>query len=698
MNKTQIKNRIKSLRKEITRLRFQYHVVNDPSTTDDVYESLTRELQSLESEHPEFADPHSPVSRVAGAPLDAFRKVAHETRMLSMNDAFSPDEVREWEKRIAKLADGEPLSYFCELKLDGLAVSLSYKDGVFVRGATRGDGFVGEDVTENLRMIGMIPLALSAPYPSSIEVRGEVVMPKRVWKSLNKIQEALGKPHFANTRNAAAGSIRQLDPLVVRERGLDFFAWDAIIDDDETKLGTHSDIHDFLRELGFELAPYERKAESLEEVFAFVGEIGEIREGLPYGTDGIVISVDDLSLRRELGIIGKAPRYMVAYKYPAEKATTVVKDITVNVGRTGVLTPLAHFNPTLVAGSTVSKATLHNMDQIERLDIRIGDTVVIRKAGDVIPEVVEVLVGMRAGKEKNFAMPKKCPVCGGYVEKRGTGQSSSSQSPRISSPVSIKKERGQTLAPKTLSGSSSRSVAYYCTNRNCPAKNQRGMQHFVNIFEIYTIGPKILNRLKDEGLISDAADLFALEESDLSGLERFGAKSAENIISSIASHKKVPLWRFLYALGILHVGEQTAQDVARHFGTLEKIMKADIAEIAAIENIGPVVASSIREFFDQKENVSFVEKLRANGVTIEKTQKQKGGKFAGQTFVLTGTLSSLSRDEAKKKITDLGGKVSSSVSKNTSYVVAGSEPGGKHNDAIKLGVIVLDEAAFLEML
>lgn len=663
MKDVEIKNRIQKLREEISRLRFEYHVENNPKVTDDIYESLTRELRKLEEEYPKYANHNGAVNRVAGKPLPKFKKVKHAQRMLSLNDAFSKDEVADWDLRMSKLLD-TPHSYFAELKLDGLAVSLIYKDGVFIQGATRGDGFVGEDITENLKMIETIPLKLTTPYPSFVEVRGEVVMPKRVWRSLNKIQESRDMPLFANTRNAAAGSLRQLDPRIVLDRHLDFFAWDIKQLQDQS-LRKHSQEHKYLRELGFQVAPYEKTSNNLDGVFSFIDEVGKIRDNLPYGTDGIVISINELILQEELGIVGKAPRYMVAFKYPAEKATTVVTDITVNVGRTGVLTPLAHFKPTLVAGSTISKATLHNMDQIERLGLRIGDTVVIQKAGDVIPEVVEVLEKMRTGKEKKFKMPIRCPVCDSSVEKRESGKMS---------------------------------VAYYCTNKNCPAKNRRGMQHFVNIFEIYTVGPKILDRLKDEGLISDAADLFTLEIADLSGLERFGAKSADNIISSISSHKKISLWRFIYALGILHVGEQTAQDIANYFGTLEKIMNATALEINNIENIGPVVSKSVHDFFTHKENNSFIKKLLNNGVMIENAKVVKGGKFSGQTFVLTGTLSGMSRDEAKVKITSLGGKVSSSVSKNTTYVVAGDEPGSKYDDAKKLGVKILDEKSFLKIL
>jgi DNA ligase (NAD+) len=701
MNNSNIKNRIQKLREEISRLRFLYHVENNPNVTDDVYESLTRELNILETKHPEFADPNSSIHRVAGKPLPKFKKVKHDIRMLSMNDSFSKDEVLEWENRISKLINKKH-SYFCELKLDGLSSSLIYKDGVLVEGSTRGDGFIGEDVTENLKMINTIPLRLKAPFPSYLEVRGEVVMPKRAWISLNKRQEKDGKPIFANTRNAAAGSLRQLDPKIVKERDLDFFAWDLTsvkYKEEELVIKSHSDKHKLLRDLGFTIAPYEKKTKELKEVFLFIEEIGKIRADLPYGTDGIVIAVDELDLQETLGVVGKAPRYMTAYKYPAERATTIVKNITVNVGRTGVLTPVAHFNPTLVAGSNVSKATLHNMDQIERLDIRIGDTVVIQKAGDVIPEVVETLSKMRTGKEKKFKMPENCPVCGFIVERRTGGN----QSPMSNGLAELSKEirRGD---PRTLrrgalisSGPNPQSVAFYCTNNNCPARNRRGLQHFVNIFEIYEIGPKILDRLKDEGLVSDPSDLFILEKADLSGLERFGEKSADNIISSIQLHKKISLWRFIYALGIIHVGEQTARDLANYFGSLEKIIKAKKEEMNNLENIGPVVSESIYKFFQDKININLINKLIKNGVIIHH-EKAKTLKFSGKTFVLTGTLPTMAREEVKKKIIENGGSVSSGVSVKTSYVIAGENPGSKYKDAQKLGVKIISETEFLKMI
>jgi DNA ligase (NAD+) len=666
MNNSEIKNRIQKLREEISRLRLEYHVKNNPKVTDDVYESLTRELNNLEKEYPEFIDPDSLVNRVAGKPLPSFKKVKHEIRMTSLNDIFSKEEIYEWEKRIKKFLNKD-FSYFCELKLDGLSASLIYEKGVFIRGATRGDGFIGEDITQNLKMIGSIPLKLNPPYNDYMEIRGEVVMFKKVWEQLNKKQEEQGKPTFANTRNAAAGSLRQLDPSIAKERKLDFFAWD--IAKMSSSFSKHSEEHELLRKLGFQVCPFEKKTKKIDDVYKFIEEIGEKRSSLPYGTDGMVISVDEIELHETLGIVGKAPRYMIAYKYQAERATTTVTNITVNVGRTGAITPLAHFNPTLVAGSTVSKSTLHNMDQIGRLDIRIGDTVVIQKAGDVIPEVVEVLKNMRTGKEKKFKMLEICPVCEKKIEKKETlGNQSNTQS-----------------------------VAYYCTNKNCPARSRRGLQHFVNIFEIYEIGPKILDRLKDEGLISDAADLFTLEKSDLSGLERFGEKSADNIITSIQTHKKVLLWRFVYALGIIHVGEQTSRDLADSFGSLEKLIKAEKEEINNIENIGPAVSESIFEFFRDKASLNLINKLIENGVNIYH-EKVKKGTLSGKTFVLTGTLPTLSREDAKKKIIENGGSVSSGVSSKTSYVLAGENPGSKYTDAQKLKVSIISESDFLKMI
>ncbi|MCE9585465.1 NAD-dependent DNA ligase LigA [Candidatus Nomurabacteria bacterium] len=663
MNKTEVKNRIQKLRLEIARLREEYHVKNTPNITDEVYDSLTRELKSLLKEYPKFMDINAPENRVAGKILEKFKKVKHQIRMLSLNDVFNQEELYDWEKRIKKLLPGnQKLNYFCEVKFDGLAVSLIYEKGKFVRGATRGDGFVGEDITQNLKMIKSIPLSLHTPHPDYIEVRGEALMSKKTLKELNKKNESEGKTLFANTRNAAAGSLRQLDSNLAKERNLDFYAYDIADISSGVVLKNHSDKHNFLKKLGFNVDQHDAICENLEEVISFIKKFEKIRPNFPYGTDGIVISVDDLNLQETLGVVGKAPRFMSAFKYPAERATTIVKDIKINVGRTGVVTPLALFEPTLVAGSTVSKATLHNMDQIERLDLRIGDTVVIEKAGDVIPKVVEVLPKLRTGKEKKFKMPEFCPACGSKIEKRGD------------------------------------LVASFCPNKKCGAKNERYLEHFVHVFEIYELGPKILQRFKDEGLITDASDIFILNKEDIAPLERFGEKSAENIIREIEEKKKIPLSRFLWALGILHVGEETARDLATNFGTLEKLEKATLEEINEIENIGPKVSESVYNFFRDKNHLAFIEKLKNNGVKIEKAEKQQMGKFFGLTFVLTGTLSTMSRELAKEKIIKMGGKVSGSVSTKTSFLVAGEEAGSKLKNAEKLGVKILSEEDFLKMI
>jgi DNA ligase (NAD+) len=671
MNQQEAKNRIIKLRRQIEDLRYRYHVLDDPKVTDDVYESLTRELRVLEREYPEFNDPLSETNRVAGQPLDKFVKVRHDIRMTSLNDVFSKDELAAWEKRVKKLLpEAADIKYFCELKLDGLSVSLIYQDGVFVRGSTRGDGLVGEDITQNLKTIRAIPLRLRPPYPKFVEVRGEGIMSKKVLQELNIKYEKQGKPLLANTRNAAAGSLRQLDAALTAERRLDFFAWDiAQFSGGQFPIFKHSDKHRLLRELGFKVDKREKVCKDLAEVEKFVDEIEKLRPNFAYGTDGVVVSVDDLALQERLGIVGKAPRYMAAYKYAAERATTIIKDIKFNVGRTGVLTPLAVFEPTLVAGSTISKATLHNIDQINRLDVRVGDTVIIQKAGDVIPEVVEVLPKMRTGKEKPVKVPEKCPVCDYDVEQRSAGDKKSS------------------------------SVAYYCTNPKCPAKNRRFMQHFVAVLDIYEIGPKILDRLQEEGLISDAADLFSLKKEDLQNLERFGEKSADNIIQSLKDHCRLALPRFIYALGILHVGEQTGEDLANHFGSLNKLMAASLDEINNIENIGPIVSQSVYDYFRHKENLKFINKLFANGVKVEKyIPDKKNLKLSGKTFVITGTLESMSREEAKEKIKALGGKITESVSKLTSYAVVGAEPGSKYNKALKLGIDVLNESQFIKFL
>jgi DNA ligase (NAD+) len=655
------KQRLQKLKLQIDDLRFRYHVLNDPSITDDVYESLIREVKTIETLFPELTISHT-FDRIAGAPLESFTKVTHATRMLSLNDAFGLDDLQKWVDRMERLIGSDEHHYFAELKLDGLAVSIRYEHGQLVQAATRGDGYIGEDITENIKMIATVPLTLLPPYPDTVEVRGEIIMKKAVLDLLNQKQDSQGKPRFANTRNAAAGSIRQLDPQLVKDRNLDFFAYDVYA---PVTMMLHSEKHELLRSYGVPVLGEEKRASDIKFIEAFIEETSQTRDHLPFHIDGVVICIDELTLQEKLGVIGKAPRYAVAYKYPAEKATTLVRDISVNVGRTGVLTPLAHFDPVSVAGSTVSKATLHNIEQIKRLDIRVGDTVVIQKAGDVIPEVVSVLTELRTGKEKIFHMPTKCPECGTQVERReGT--------------------TGEAM------------VGYYCSNEACPAKQTRGIIHFVHMLDIYEVGPKIIDRLQEEGLISDAADLFALTEADLAGLERFGTKSAQNIIAAIADKKHPPLDRFLAALGIQHVGTETARDIAVHFGTLERFLEARPEEFDAIPNIGPAVVESIQVYRSHETTKHFLKKLAALGVSPVPVSRASGA-LSGKTFVLTGTLPTLSREQAKEMILKLGGKVSSSVSKNTDYVVAGEAAGSKLSEAQKLGVSVIDEQAFLKI-
>jgi DNA ligase (NAD+) len=663
MNEREATVRLEKLRKEIFLHARSYYEADAPTVSDEVYDSLVRELKSLEKGFPLLADPNFIVYRVGGKPLEQFVKVSHEIRMLSLNDAFSFEELEAWEKRIQKLAPSEKFEYFCELKLDGLAASLIYIDGTLTTAVTRGDGLIGEDITQNVKTISSVPLVLPGEHKGTLEVRGEIVMSKKTLERLNKIYQKEGRPLLANTRNAAAGSVRQLDPTLSRERSLDFFAWDIAQGGNKK---THAELHKYLREIGFTVAPFEGIAPDLQEVEKVITYIEGQRSSLDYGTDGVVVQVNSLALHQTLGIVGKAPRYAIAYKYPAEQATTTVTGISIQVGRTGILTPLAHFVPTKVAGSTVSKATLHNIDQIRRLDIRVGDTVIIQKAGDVIPEVVEVIINLRPKKTEVFEMPENCPECSGdVVQKKGsTGEES---------------------------------VGYYCNNPDCPAKQTKNLIHFVRIMEIYEVGPKIVERLQEEGLITDAADLFTLEESDLAGLERFGAKSAENIIREIQSKKNPPLDRFINALGIIHVGEQTARDLALHYKTFDNFWKATAEDLDSIENIGGAVVQSIATYTKSKYGNHFIKKLFDAGVKPVSVTVKKGGVFEGKTFVLTGTLETLSREEAKKIIQNNGGKVSSNVSAKTDFVLAGENPGSKIDEAEKLSVKILTEEEFLKM-
>ncbi|MFA6295945.1 MAG: NAD-dependent DNA ligase LigA [Patescibacteria group bacterium] len=687
MDKQQAKIRIEKLKKEVNHHRYLYHVLDKPEISDSALDSLKNELFKLEQQYPEFITSDSPTQRVGGEALKEFKKVKHDVRMLSFNDAFSKVDMHDWQKRMENyLKEKKEFNFYCEPKIDGLAISLIYKNGQFILGSTRGNGFIGEDVTINLKTIESIPLNLEKKdhkiylknynstelkkvdqllekfnlNSSELEVRGEIYLDKNDFEKLNKEQEKNHLQIFANPRNVAAGSIRQLNPKITASRKLKCFVYHVITDLGQT---THEQEHLMLNRLGFRINPYTELANNMEEVFTYHEKIGKIRNRLEYEIDGVVAIINDNKLWQKLGIVGKAPRGCMAYKFPGREATTIVEDIKVQVGRTGALTPVAHLKPVPLGGVTISHATLHNMDEIKRLGIKIGDTVIIQRAGDVIPDVVKVLTNLRTGKEKEFHMPSKCPICGSKVFR--------------------KKEE----------------VAYYCSNKNCFALQERAITHFVSrtAFDIEGLGPKIIEQLISNDLIDNASDLFTLKIDDLKPLERFAEKSATNIINSINKAKDVTLAKFIYALGIRHVGEETAFDLANHFGNLENLEKASLSELEKIRDIGGVVAKSIHEYFQNQKNLDFVHNLIKNGIRIQK-QKQIAQKLAGKTFVLTGTLEKYSRDEAKKKIRDLGGDVSSSVSSETNYVVAGSEPGSKYDKAKALKIKILNEKEFLDLI
>ncbi len=658
----QARDRILKLKSEIEHHRYVYHVLDQQEISEAALDSLKHELFQLEQAFPQLITADSPTQRVGGKPLPGFKKVTHTKRMLSLNDVFSFKELAEWEQRYRKLTH-QPVQYYAEIKMDGLAVNLRYEDGVFVQGSTRGDGRVGEDVTENLKTIESIPLRLRGKYPNVVEVRGEVYMTKTQFDRLNRAEDH----KYANPRNVSAGSIRQLDPKVTASRKLSFMAYDCV-----TELGValHSEVHQWLMEHGFASNANNRLCRSLAEVETYHTEIMKRRAKLPYWTDGVVVNIDQLSVFAELGVVGKAPRGAVAYKFPAEQATTIVEDIQVQVGRTGALTPVAHLQPVLVAGTTVSRATLHNDDEIKRLDVRIGDTVIIEKAGDIIPDIVQVLPNLRAHHSKPYHFPKHCPACHSAVERRD----------------------GE--------------VAYYCPNPNCFAQERERFYHFVSKtgFDIRGLGPKIIDQLMDAGLIHEYADLFELTVGDLEPLERFAEKKASNVIAEIAERKQISLSRLIYALGIRHVGEETALTLANHFGSIEKL-RHDVAEktlglsLQDVPDIGPIVAKSIIEYFADKKLALQVDHLLTH-LTVERQTviPKTKGELAGKTVVVTGTLTGFSRDEAKAAIRNAGGKVASSVSKKTDYVVVGEEPGSKADKAKELGVTILDEAGFTGLL
>jgi DNA ligase (NAD+) len=670
MDKQEVKIRIEKLRNYIDDMRYRYHVLDDPSITDKDYDSLMEELVKLEAEFPEFYSVESPSQKVGGKPLDKFKSIPHRYPMISLNDAFDEAEMKEWYERMVRIVGNSVVDksgYFCEIKMDGLAVSLIYEKGILTTALTRGDGYVGEDITNNIKTIRAIPLKLredSKYYAFAkevrVEIRGEIYMPISSFEALNKVRRENGEPLFANPRNAAAGSIRQLDPAIAASRNLDFMGYGLI--GFNTK--THQEEHEIIKDLGLPVNKYNQFCKDFDCVFKLWQSWEKLRPKLPYQIDGMVVNINNEHLFVELGFVGKSPRGAIAYKWPAEEVTTVIEDIEVRVGRTGVLTPTAHLKAVLVAGSTVSRATLHNADEIEKKDIRIGDTVIIRKAGDIIPEVVKSIKELRDGSEKEFKMPDKCPICGGTVI-RQAGE-----------------------------------VAYRCSNTRCFAIEFRVLEHFVSkqAFDIDGLGPRIIDQLMNVGLVKDSADIFTLKKGDLEPLERFADKSADNLINSIEQAKNIILPRFIFAIGIRNVGIETAIDLADRFHNLDNLMKASEEDISAVRDIGGIVAKSIFEFFRDPRNQDLINRLLKH-IKIKEAEKVKAkAEIAGKTFVFTGGLETMTRDEAKSLVRKYGGNISESVSKKTDYIVAGEEAGSKLEKAKSLGVKILSEKDYLELI
>lgn len=671
MDKKDAQKRIEKLKEKIKELNYQYFVLDKSEVSESVRDSLKQELKRLETEFPEFVTPDSPTQRVGSALSGRFEKVKHLTKKMSLQDAFSEDEILDWNKRIAKLVNDAPIQYVCELKIDGLNITVHYKDGKLARAITRGDGVQGEDVTHTIRTIEQIPLSLRESVDA--EVSGEVYIAKADFQKIVEDQKREGVDPFANARNAAAGTVRQLDPRVAAGRNLSGFFYELGKNNLEHPPTTQLDTLERFKELGLPVNNEYQFFGTIEDVVNFCKSWHDKRDDLPYEVDGIVIKVNKKQQQKVMGFTAKAPRYAIAYKFPAEQATTKVLDIHVQVGRTGILTPVAILSPIKVAGSTISRATLHNEDEIKRKDVRIGDTVIIQKAGDVIPEVVEVLTDLRTGGETKFKFPKKCPVCGSRVIR----------------------EEGE--------------AAHRCTNPQCLAQDRERFIHFVQVLDIEGLGEKIVIQLMDAALVEDPADIFALTKDDFMSLDLFKEKRSMNVVSAIDKAKKVTLDRLLFALGIRHVGEQMAQQLAYYIEAETKKHPVSFAELIQIgtamkvenledvEGIGKKVATEIRDWFHNQNNQEFLDKLDRLGVTIESEEKGEQ-KLKGKTFVLTGTLQSMSRDTAKERIRGMGGRISSSVSAKTDYVVAGENPGSKHDKAKKLDVAILDEQEFLKLL
>lgn len=687
MDRNQAKERIDRLTKEVESHRQQYHVHDAPMISDEAYDALFHELLDLEKQYPEYAHPNSPTTRVGGEVLSGFQKITHQHRQWSFDDVFDKRELQSWCEKIERMLLKQDITekpiYVCELKIDGLKIILTYERGELVVGATRGDGRVGEKVTENLRTIQSIPLRLTKPWDGIFV--GEAWLSGAELERINAERQKKDEPLFANPRNAAAGSIRQLDPKIVAQRNLDAFIYDIndLVDEQNQSQtpATQNEELVLLEQLGFKVNPHRVQTDSFEGIEEFYQEWQEKRHQLPYGLDGIVIKVNQVHLQEALGYTGKAPRFGVAYKFPAEQTTTVVEQVEVQIGRTGALTPVAHLRPVRVAGSTVSRATLHNFDEIKRLDVRIGDTVILQKAGDIIPEIVSVLTSLRTGKEQEIIEPRQCPLCNSLTERRLMGD-------------------GET-----------RSAALYCNNQNCYAVERQAIIHSVSkkAFNIVGLGEKVVEQLMEEELVQDMADLFSLTEGDLLPLERFAPKSTEKLLQAIEESKQVAGARFLYALGIRHVGEETAALILKSFPELQASLPSDFGQffrsvqvetLEAIEGVGKVVALSISEWFGSEAHQHVLAKLDDAGVRVffEKKQIVLDERLNGKTFVLTGELASFTRDEAKDMIKERGGLVTNSVTKKTDYLVMGEKPGSKRAQAELLGTTILTEDDFVKLL
>lgn len=667
MDANEAKRKIEKLRKEINHHNYLYYVLDQPKITDVEYDKLFRELENLEKQFPKLITPDSPTQRVGAPPLEKFPEVIHKTPMLSLGNAFSEQEVIDFDKRVKKILNTEnDIEYVVEPKIDGLGISLIYEDGMFIKGATRGDGTTGEDVTANLKTIKSIPLRLfedKEKAPGLIEIRGEAYMKIKDFEKLNKERKKNNEPLFANPRNASAGSLRQLDSRITAGRPLDTFFYGIGQLEGKTFL-THWDNLQAFKAWGLKVNPLIEKVRNIEDVIKFHKKVTDKRKHLEYEIDGIVVKVNKLDLQKRLGAISRSPRWALAYKFPAVQKTTKILDITAQVGRTGAITPVAVMEPVEVGGVTVSRATLHNQDEIDKLDVRIGDIVVIQRAGDVIPEVVNVLKEKRTGKEKKYKLPDKCPICGAEVYKPS----------------------GEAVAR--------------CIGMSCPAQLKETITHFAsrNAMNIDGLGTRHIEQMVDNKLIKNAADLYYLTKEDILKLERMADKSASNIINAIEKTKSTTLPRLIFGLGIRHVGEHIAKVLAEEFGTIEKLAESNQERLLRVKEIGPEITESITRFFAEAKNLEVLDKLKKAGIIYPKTTLPKSGKFSGKTFVFTGTLAEFSREEAENLVEELGGRASSSVSENTDFVVIGKEPGSKAVKAKELGVKIITEEEFKKLI